>query len=219
LLPLLLLIWASFRIEPTGATELPVPANASEMMAQLAALPGSPAALSPPDFAMPVPGIADPRSQNAAIPFAVSKLDPAPPYRFSGSAADFGNARDCLALAAMAEAGSSDLGQRAVIQVILNRARHPAFANSVCGVVFEGSERSTGCQFSFTCDGSLARPLSERLWLAGAPIRSRELDCRQIPCRSGAEGLCLRDCRQRHPLPHRLGVPVVEPQAAKDRPD
>jgi hypothetical protein len=30
----------------------------------------------------------------------------------------------------------------------------------VCGVVYQGSERVTGCQFSFTCDGSLAhRPV------------------------------------------------------------
>ncbi|WP_296679620.1 cell wall hydrolase [Novosphingobium sp.] len=77
---------------------------------------------------------------------------------------DFTRARECLALAAMAEAGPSDAGQRAVIQVILNRVRHPAFAKTVCGVVFEGSQRETGCQFSFTCDGSLARQYGAQAW-------------------------------------------------------
>lgn len=166
LLPLLLLIGISFRVEPSGATELPSQANSSELLAQLAALPGSPTAMPPPDFTLPAAGIDDPRSQNAAIPFVAGMLAPSPPFRFSGNAIDFGNARDCLALAAMAEAGSSDPGQRAVIQVVLNRTRHPAFAGSVCGVVFEGSERATGCQFSFTCDGSLARQYDAASWTA-----------------------------------------------------
>ena len=67
-------------------------------------------------------------------------------------------ALNCLTSAIYYEAGqeSSD-GQRAVAQVILNRVRHPAFPSSVCGVVYEGSTRQTGCQFTFTCDGSMAR--------------------------------------------------------------
>ncbi|WP_398286925.1 cell wall hydrolase [Sphingomonas daechungensis] len=56
------------------------------------------------------------------------------------------------------EAGQESLdGQRAVAQVVLNRVRHPAFPANVCGVVYEGSTRATGCQFTFTCDGSLMR--------------------------------------------------------------
>ncbi|MBW8842704.1 MAG: cell wall hydrolase, partial [Sphingomonadales bacterium] len=50
----------------------------------------------------------------------------------------------------------SDEGQRAVAQVVLNRVRDRAFPDSVCGVVYQGSTRRTGCQFSFTCDGSMA---------------------------------------------------------------
>ena len=34
----------------------------------------------------------------------------------------------------------------------------------MCGVVYEGSTRATGCQFTFTCDGSLARRPSEWSW-------------------------------------------------------
>jgi hypothetical protein len=43
------------------------------------------------------------------------------------------------------------------MQVVLNRVRHPAFPSTICGVVFEGSQQATGCQFTFTCDGSLVR--------------------------------------------------------------
>ena len=49
-------------------------------------------------------------------------------------------------------------------QVILNRVRDPNFPASVCGVVYQGAERVTGCQFSFTCDGSLARPPVAWAW-------------------------------------------------------
>ena len=47
---------------------------------------------------------------------------------------------------------------------MLNRARHPAYPRTVCGVVFQGSERATGCQFTFTCDGSIRRTPSAALW-------------------------------------------------------
>ena len=52
----------------------------------------------------------------------------------------------------------------AVAQVVLNRVRHPAFPNSVCGVVYEGSTRVTGCQFTFTCDGSMRHAPIPSLW-------------------------------------------------------
>ncbi len=75
------------------------------------------------------------------------------------------SALDCMTAAIYYEAASEPItGQRAVAQVILNRLRHPAFPNSVCDVVFQGSERSSGCQFTFTCDGSLARAPAPGLW-------------------------------------------------------
>lgn len=104
------------------------------------------------------------RLRNAAVGFADAAADPAPPFHFRGNGIDRNRARDCLALAALAEAGAGDADQRAVMQVVLNRVRHPAFSGTVCGVVFEGSQRPTGCQFTFTCDGSLARSYPESLW-------------------------------------------------------
>lgn len=67
----------------------------------------------------------------------------------------------CLAQAISYEAGNETVaGQEAVAQVILNRLRHPAYPKTICGVVYQGSERKTGCQFTFTCDGSLRRARS-----------------------------------------------------------
>lgn len=106
----------------------------------------------------------DARLRNAAVPVHDGALVPTTPFAFHGKSGDRARARDCLALAAMAEAGGGDADQRAVMQVILNRTRHPAFASTVCGVVFEGSQRPTGCQFTFTCDGSLSRSYSSTMW-------------------------------------------------------
>ena len=93
--------------------------------------------------------------------FAVDAARPALPFRDDArSAADQLRSLYCLTAAVYYEARSeSEDGQRAVAQVVLNRVRHPAFPATVCGVVFQGSERSTGCQFTFTCDGSIrSRP-------------------------------------------------------------
>ena len=48
-------------------------------------------------------------------------------------------------------------------QTVLNRVRHPAFPHSICGVVYEGA-RQPVCQFSFTCDGALARKPAAVAW-------------------------------------------------------
>ena len=83
----------------------------------------------------------------------------------TGSLVDRTRALSCLTAAIYFEAASEpDAGQRAVAQVVLNRVAHPSFPKTVCGVVFQGSERSTGCQFTFTCDGALARKPSQFFW-------------------------------------------------------
>lgn len=62
----------------------------------------------------------------------------------------------CMSEAIYYEARSETRsGQIAVAEVIQNRVKNKHFPNTVCGVVYEGSERSTGCQFTFTCDGSM----------------------------------------------------------------
>jgi len=67
-------------------------------------------------------------------------------------------AETCLAQAVSYEAGAEpEDGQAAVAQVVINRLHDPGYPKTVCGVVFQGAERHTGCQFTFTCDGSLVR--------------------------------------------------------------
>lgn len=67
-------------------------------------------------------------------------------------------ATTCLATAVYYEAATEPVaGQQAVAQVILNRLRNPHYPKTICDVVYEGAQRRTGCQFTFTCDGSLAR--------------------------------------------------------------
>ena len=91
----------------------------------------------------------------APPPFAAGALTPG----------DSARALDCLAAAVYHEARSEGAdGERAVAQVVLNRVRDRAFPSSVCGVVYQGSNRATGCQFTFTCDGSLSRPRDAQAW-------------------------------------------------------
>ena len=93
------------------------------------------------------------------------------PFVENATVPDAQRALDCLTQAVYYEARSeTEDGQRAVAQVVLNRVRNPAYSNSVCGTVYEGSRRSTGCQFSFTCDGSLDRRREPAAWARAARI-------------------------------------------------
>jgi len=100
------------------------------------------------------------RRLNIALAAEEGALRPARPFVFDPRTdADRRRAVRCLTQAIYYEAGlESDAGQAAVAQVVLNRVRDPNYPTSICGVVYQGAERTTGCQFSFTCDGSLARP-------------------------------------------------------------
>ena len=105
------------------------------------------------------------KKANDAVLLTTAPVPPAPAFIFRGAPADFERAADCLAATIFYEAGNETVsGQMAVVQVVLNRARHPAYPKSVCGVVFQGQERRTGCQFSYTCDGSMARHPSPEAW-------------------------------------------------------
>ncbi|MET0310195.1 MAG: cell wall hydrolase [Sphingomonas sp.] len=99
----------------------------------------------------------DAKAVNDSIPFSTAPNPAARAFHLSGAADSQARAIDCLAAGVYYEAGDDSVGQRAVAQVILNRLRHPAFPKTVCGVVFQGSERTTGCQFTFACDGAMLR--------------------------------------------------------------
>jgi hypothetical protein len=145
------------------------------------ALMARPAAALALDLGAPVPGPSVPGASvpGAPVPGAyvenAGPLQPAP-----GAPSDpvgRGRALTCLAEAVYYEAGGEPLdGRRAVAQVVLNRVRHPLYPKSVCAVVFQGSTRSTGCQFTFTCDGAMRRAPDPAGWRDALEVAAQALD-------------------------------------------
>jgi spore germination cell wall hydrolase CwlJ-like protein len=114
---------------------------------------------------------------NAAVPVSQSPNPAAAPFILKAvNPADGARAENCLAMAVYYEAANQGAdGEAAVAQVVLNRMRNPAFPKTVCGVVFQGSNLPTGCQFTFTCDGSLARTPSVAGWRDALYVARRAL--------------------------------------------
>lgn len=83
----------------------------------------------------------------------------------------------CMATAIYFEARDEPLkGQIAVGQVIMNRVNSPYYPKSICSVVYEGSMRRTGCQFSFTCDGKSHRTNEKKEWDTALEIAKQVID-------------------------------------------
>jgi hypothetical protein len=130
--------------------------------------------------------MAQARASNAAVPIEARWRVRAAPYRFRGGRAAREQAAECLATAALYEAGDDTRGQRAVMQVVLNRVRARGFPKTICGVVYQGFSRTTGCQFSFTCDGSFARRPVHLGWGAARAAARRALSGRVFAGVGGA---------------------------------
>ena len=118
---------------------------------------------------------ADARAFNAGVPFSTDPNPAARPFNLGGGAEDRARAIDCMAAAMLYEAGDDPVGERAVGQVVINRTRHPAFPKTICGVVFQGQERSTGCQFTFTCDGAITRAPNPDAWKRAQALATQAL--------------------------------------------
>jgi hypothetical protein len=113
---------------------------------------------------------------NELRPFAKLPIRPMKPFVLQAAGADRARAVQCLSEAVYYEAAREpEVGQEAVAQVVLNRMRHPAYPKSVCGVVYQGSARVTGCQFTFTCDGSLRWAPQPALWKRAKAVAERAL--------------------------------------------
>lgn len=114
--------------------------------------------------------------RNALIPISGLAVGRMSGFREIGTnEGAYGTALKCMTQAIYYEAANEpESGKRAVAQVVLNRLRHPAYPNSVCGVVYEGSNRPV-CQFSFTCDGSLLRAPMARQWNESRRIAAEAL--------------------------------------------
>ena len=120
--------------------------------------------LPPPDLLRPL-SPEEATKQNAERPFVKRPDSPAGEFVMKAGAEDRERALICLTQAVYYEAaGEGADGERAVAQVVLNRMRHPGYPASVCGVVYQGAERGVGCQFTFTCDGSLLRTPAPGMW-------------------------------------------------------
>lgn len=90
---------------------------------------------------------------------------------------DGARALQCLTNAIYYEAANEpEEGQRAVAQVILNRLASGRWPSSVCGVIYQGGERADrGCQFTFSCDGSMSRMPAAILWSRARRVAERAL--------------------------------------------
>lgn len=147
-----------------SATPPPTPRTAAHSGGNTAAAIAEPPAPPLPPMELAPVAQDDARRQNAAVPLVRAGFSEPKPFVYGGTGEDLARAVDCVAAAMLYEAGDDARGQRAVAQVVINRARHAAFPKSLCAVVFQGSERVTGCQFTFTCDGALARRYSASVW-------------------------------------------------------
>ncbi len=81
----------------------------------------------------------------------------------------------CLSEALYYEArGEGQKGQKAIAEVIFHRMRTGNYGHSICAVVYEGANQPK-CQFSFTCNGELARPKQRGAWMQAQTLAARIL--------------------------------------------
>ena len=146
-------------------------ANVNRQQATQIARQLPPATSAQSTQAVAVPNLLKPLTPEDAIekngerPFDAPPDTPAQKFQLRSDAGSRDRAVECLSQAVYYEAATEGIdGERAVAQVVLNRMRHPGFPSTVCGVVYQGSELPTGCQFTFTCDGSLAQTPAPALW-------------------------------------------------------
>ena len=155
--------WRSFDIGNAGNRVVVVEPMPFEKAGD--SFPGSAFYYLAPDNAPLLAGEVHSDAQNAPTSVDPYAGPAARSLRPAGTFIDRARALQCLTAAVYYEAASeADAGQRAVAQVVLNRVAHRSYPDTVCGVVFQGSERRTGCQFSFTCDGALARIPNRFFW-------------------------------------------------------
>ena len=108
------------------------------------------------------------------VQVALAEAHPAAPFVLKAPASERERALLCLTQAIYYEAALEPAtGQEAVAQTVLNRMRHPAFPKSICGVVYQGASLVTGCQFTFTCNGSRDRAPVAALWRRARAVAER----------------------------------------------
>jgi hypothetical protein len=88
-----------------------------------------------------------------------------------------GEAWRCLSEALYFEArGEGVDGIFAVAEVILNRVDSPAYPDTVCEVVYQGTGRQFECQFTYSCDGKKETISDKRAYARVAKVARLMLD-------------------------------------------
>lgn len=121
--------------------------------------------------------------RDAAVLAGMKSFEPAHLRR----AEDMSRQMQCLAEAVYYEARSETTsGQLAVAEVIMNRVKDHRYPNTACDVVYQGATRTTGCQFTFTCDGALGRSPRGAKWDAAKSIAAHVVLELEEPRTAGA---------------------------------
>jgi spore germination cell wall hydrolase CwlJ-like protein len=82
--------------------------------------------------------------------------------------------------------GEGRRGQQAVAEVVFHRMNTGNYGHSICAVVYEGAGHP-GCQFTFTCNGDLARNKDASAWKESEALAAQILTNR-VPLRNATEG-------------------------------
>lgn len=121
--------------------------------------------------------------RDAAVLAGMKSFDPVHLAR----AEDMSRQMKCLAEAVYYEARSeATSGQIAVAEVIMNRVKDHRYPNTACDVVYQGATRTTGCQFTFTCDGALDRGPRGTRWEKAKTIAAHVMLKLEEPRTGGA---------------------------------
>lgn len=159
-----------------AATPAPVVISASVPMVAMATTPGRKLPWLPPEPTMKPTELVHPTYKMAA-----AEKDQPGLMEFKRPVADVDAAaldrqRRCLAIGIYYEARGETLkGQLAVAEVILNRVKSDLYPGNVCDVVYQGAKLTTGCQFSFTCDGMSEKPHDRRAWRQARSVAEQAL--------------------------------------------
>lgn len=111
----------------------------------------------------------------AVAPEAVAAIVPKPKPTLTDMAkAAILAEHNCLAEAIYYEARGEGLeGQEAVAEVVVHRMHDRNFPHTLCGVVYQGANLRHGCQFSWVCNGDLAKPKSRYAWYEAQLLAAR----------------------------------------------
>ncbi|MBJ7533460.1 cell wall hydrolase [Rhodomicrobium vannielii ATCC 17100] len=143
-------------------------ASASLFMTAFAPREEAPAAMEAPP-----PPVESRDTQWAGLLKNASLSPEQPKTLFGGLTEDEFRARElrCMATAIYFEARDEPVkGQIAVAQVVMNRIRSPFYPKTICGVVYQGERRRTGCQFSFTCTGKRNTVKERKEWATAVKL-------------------------------------------------